>query len=274
MRIAMLRFAAAAALAVLAATPPASPAGDGDPPDGERFVVADFEDPALDAKILIKGCGYRSVPDPDDGPGRVARWTLPGNGEEAALQFKNLPADFSPWKCVRFRIRREGPGAGMVYLRVFTTTTDETYLRIPGITEKWTTFAVDLARTPVRGAYDPAKVVRIDLTLLKPGKGEYLVDDVVLERTTEISPERRAREMEPAGALADSADPAVGDRIDFKGGPSPPFPRRRRRCCAGRSTGRRTPRPSTSSTCRGTCATTGPSGSRSGPRATTRSPWR
>lgn len=216
MRNGLLRTAAAAALSMAAAA--ASPAGDGDPPDGERFVVADFEDPSVESKILFKGSTYRSVPDPDDGPGRVARWTLPGNGEEAALQFKNLPADFSPWKCVRLRIRRVGPGAGMVYLRVFTTPTDETYLRLPGITEKWTTFAVDLTRTPVRGAFDPAKVSRIDVALLKPGKGEYHVDDVVLERTTEISPERRAREMEPAWVLDDFEDPGVGDRIDFKGG--------------------------------------------------------
>jgi hypothetical protein len=205
---------AAAILAPGFAFPPGA-AGAEDP---APLTVADFESPAV--AVAWRASSFERVPDSPGGAGHAAKWVIPGEDRDPILFLESAPADITPWRFVRFRMRRETDAPHIVFLRVFSGaegTRDEFQVRVPGVGKEWRTFEIDLDSLTEVGSPNPRAIRSIGFGIVKGPAAVFLVDDVVLDvKRLPVDPDAAKRAGEKTWTVADFEAPAWGEWTEAK----------------------------------------------------------
>ena len=205
----MAPWIAALALALpLAAAAPAA----GDP---EPLIVNDFENPS--AVVAWRASSCEIVPDGGGGKGHAAKWNIPGSERDPILFLESAPADITPWRFVRFRMRRESETAHIVFLRIITGDKDELQVRVPGVGKEWRTFEVELDSLSEVGSPNPRAIKSISFGIRKGPAAVFLVDDVVLDtKRMPADPGAEKRSAAKTWTVADFESPDWEERADVK----------------------------------------------------------
>lgn len=193
------------------------------PPDnGDRFVVADFDDPAKAGTVTAEGSKVVLTPEIAESKNLVGAWSFEA-GTGAALVLRYLPPDLSSFGAFRFRIRQDAagptPSVGVMVVRVLSSKTDEIRARIPAPGTTWRLVSLDLSRLTPRGNFDPSKPTEVRFEFTRPHPDATLwVDDVCLDRDFAEPLDRRARALEPVWTVDDFSSSGAEDRVETWGG--------------------------------------------------------